>query len=171
MTIHGTAIPNLPDNLRNRLQELQGRIRVDNIPSELWERADVLDEDIFKHQLMDVFGHQKEDIPFNGNTETWMSLAMQRGVNHMSNTDWHRFFGLLTQKLLDKSNVISEKLNEERIVTAGMLLDLCKHADQLDDDEREVCAKRLQYVASQLSDRSQYVGDLLKLSAKKLEKK
>ncbi len=132
-------------------------------------RPDVLGEDIFKHQLKDAFGHQEEDIPFNGNTETWMSLAMQRGVSHLSNADWHRLFGLITQKLLNKSNVISEGLNEERIVAASMLLDLCKHANRLEEDERGVCAKRLQYVATQLTGRSQYVSDLLKLGAKRLE--
>ena len=38
-------------------------------------QPDVLTEDIFKKQLEDAFGHQKEDIPFDGNKDSWMALA------------------------------------------------------------------------------------------------
>ena len=88
-------------------------------------RPDVLAEDIFKKQLEDAFGHQKEDIPFNGNTETWMALVMQRGVSNLSNGDWHRFFGLLTQKMIDNA---SKESKEDLVVAAGIILDLCKNA-------------------------------------------
>ena len=131
-------------------------------------RPDVLGEDIFKKQLEDAFGHQETDIPFNGNTETWMSLAMQRGVSHLSNADWHRFFGLLTQQMMDKGNKESK---EDLIVSAGLILDLCKNAP-LDDDERKVAANRLLQVSEYFDDdKNQYVFDMLELARKKVEKK
>ena len=125
-------------------------------------RPDVLGEDIFKKQLGDAFGHQKEDIPFNGNTETWMSLAMQRGVSHLSNAD-----GLLTQQMMDKVN---KKSKEDLVVAAGIILDLCKNAS-LDDDERKIVANRLYQVAGCFdSDEDLYIHDMLTLAAKKVQK-
>lgn len=130
-------------------------------------RSDVLSEDIFKHQLEKSFEHQKEDIPFNGNTETWMSLAMQRGVSQLSNTDWHRFFGLLTQQMMDRTN---KKSKEDLVVAAGIILDLCKNAP-LDDDERNVVAHRLNQVTECFDgDEDEYINDMLRLAAKKVEK-
>ena len=130
-------------------------------------RSDVLGEDIFKKQLEDAFGHQETDIPFNGNTETWMSLAMQRGVSHLSNADWHRFFGLLTQQMMDKVN---KKSKEDLVVAAGIILDLCKNAS-LDEDERKIVANRLYQVAECFdSDEDLYIHDMLTLAAKMVQK-
>lgn len=130
-------------------------------------RPDVLGEDIFKKQLEDAFGHQKEDIPFNGNTETWMSLAMQRGVSHLSNADWHRFFGLLTEKMMNKAY---KNAKEDMVVAAGIILDLCKNAP-LDDDERKVVANRLHHVAGCFDiNEDSYIHDMLTLAAKKVQK-
>lgn len=131
-------------------------------------RSDVLGEDIFKKQLEDAFGHQETDIPFNGNTETWMSLAMQRGVSHLSNADWHRFFGLLTQQMMDKVN---KKSKEDLVVAAGIILDLCKNAS-LDEDERKIVANRLYQVAECFDiNEDSYIYDMLTLAARKVEKK
>ena len=130
-------------------------------------RPDVLGEDIFKKQLGDAFGHQETDIPFNGNTETWMSLAMQRGVSHLSNADWHRFFGLLTEKMMNKAY---KNAKEDMVVAAGIILDLCKNAS-LDDDERKIVANRLYQVAGCFdSDEDLYIHDMLTLAAKKVQK-
>ena len=131
-------------------------------------RPDVLGEDIFKKQLEGAFGHQETDIPFNGNTETWMSLAMQRGVSHLSNADWHRFFGLLTQQMMDKVN---KKSKEDLVVAAGIILDLCKNAP-LDDDERKMVVTRLNQMTGYFdSVEDEYIYDMLTLAAKKVEKK
>ena len=130
-------------------------------------RPDVLGEEIFKKQLEDAFGHQETDIPFNGNTETWMSLAMQRGVSHLSNADWHRFFGLLTQQMMDKVN---KKSKEDLVVAAGIILDLCKNAS-LDDDERKIVANRLYQVAGCFDiNEDLYIHDMLTLAAEKVQK-
>ena len=129
---------------------------------------DVLGEDIFKKQLEDAFGHQKEDIPFDGNKDSWMALALQRGVSHLSNADWHRFFGLLTQQMMDKVN---KKSKEDLVVAAGIILDLCKNAS-LDEDERKIVANRLYQVAECFdSDEDLYIHDMLTLAARKVEKK
>ena len=132
---------------------------------------DVLEEDIIKHaqQLKEAFGnkHQEEDIPFDGNMDTWMSLVMQRGVSHLSNADWHRFFGLLTQKMIDNA---SKESKEDLVVAAGIILDLCKNAS-LDDDERRVAANRLLQVSECFDDvENQYIYDMLELARKKVEK-
>ena len=130
-------------------------------------RPDVLGEDIFKKQLGDAFGHQKEDIPFDGNKDSWMALALQRGVSNLSNADWHRFFGLLTQQMMDKVN---KKSKEDLVVAAGIILDLCKNAS-LDDDERKIVANRLYQVAGCFdSDEDLYIHDMLTLAAKKVQK-
>lgn len=131
-------------------------------------RPNFLEEDFIKHQLKDAFGHQKEDIPFNGNTETWMAQVMQRGVSNLSNGDWHRFFGLLTQKMMDPKY---KDAKEDMVVSAGIILDLCKNAP-LDDDERSVAANRLLQVSERFdSDNTRYVFDMLELARKKVEKK
>lgn len=128
---------------------------------------DVLGKDIFKKQLEDAFGHQKEDIPFDGNKDSWMALALQRGVSNLSNTDWHRFFGLLTQQMMDKANKQSK---EDMVVAAGIILDLCKNAP-LDDNERKVVANRLHHVTDHFdSDEDSYIYDMLTLAARKVEK-
>ena len=131
-------------------------------------RPDVLGEDIFKKQLGDAFGHQKEDIPFDGNKDSWMALALQRGVSNLSNTDWHRFFGLLTQQMMDKANKTSK---EDLVVAAGIILDRCKNAP-LDDDERKVVANRLHHVTDHFDiNEDSYIYDMLTLAARKVEKK
>lgn len=129
---------------------------------------DVPGEDIFKKQLEDAFGHQKEDIPFDGNKDSWMALALQRGVSNLSNTDWHRFFGLLTQQMMDEANKQSK---EDMVVAAGIILDLCKNAP-LDDDERKVVANRLHHVTDHFDiNEDSYIYDMLTLAARKVEKK
>ena len=82
-------------------------------------------------------------------------------------SDWHRVFGLLTQKMIDGANKDS---HEDLVVTAGIILDLCKNASQLDADEREISARRLEDVAEHYfaGDKYQYIHDLLMLGAKKL---
>ena len=47
------------------------------------------------------------------------------------------------------------------------ILQLCKNAESLDEDEKGVCIVRLKNIAKDFNDT--YVGDLLMLSAKKLE--
>lgn len=107
------------------------------------------------------------NIPMNGNTDEWMAKAMNN-IGHLSSSDWHRFFGILTEKMLDKAN---QKSNQDLVVAAGVILDLCKNADQLDADEREVSALRLMDVAERFdNDKTQYIRNLLMLGVNKLRK-
>ena len=108
-----------------------------------------------------------QDIPYNGDTDAWIGEAMNN-VKHLSSSDWHRFFGLLTQKMIDRAN---KESHEDLVVAAGIVLDLCKNADQLDKDEREISARRLEDMAQHSfdSDKTQYIYDLLMLGAKKLK--
>ena len=97
-----------------------------------------------------------------------MALALQRGVSNLSNTDWHRFFGLLTQQMMDKVN---KKSKEDLVVAAGIILDLCKNAS-LDDDERKIVANRLYQVAGCFDiNEDLYIHDMLTLAAEKVQKK
>ena len=159
-TSHGIATVDYPRNIMGtvKLPDMMGTAK--------W--PDVLSENIFKQQLENAFGHQEEDIPFNGNTDTWMALALQRGVSHLSNADWHRFFGLLTQQMMDKTN---KKSKEDLVVAAGIILDLCKNAP-LDDEERRIAANRLSQVSECFDDvEDEYIYDMLTLAARKVEKK
>lgn len=121
-------------------------------------------------QLQIAYGNNGHptDIPYDGNMDTWMALAMQRGVSNLTNADWHRFFGLLTEKMMDKANKGSK---EDLVVSAGIILDLCKNAP-LDDDERQVAANRLLQVSDAFDDdKDQYIYDMLMLAKKKVQKK
>jgi len=110
------------------------------------------------------FNNKSEDIPMNsGDMKEWMQKAMNN-VKHLSNSDWHRFFGLLTQKMLDRKDKAS---SEDLVVSACVILDLCKNASQLDAEEREISAKRLEQVATAFKN-NQYIHDLLMLGADKL---
>jgi hypothetical protein len=130
-------------------------------------RPDFLEEDFIKHQLKDAFGHQREDVPFDGNTETWMAHVMQRGVSNLSNRDWHRFFGLLTEKMMDPKY---KGAKEDMVVSAGIILDLCKNAP-LDEDERPVAANRLMQVQECFNNsKDEYIYSMLELARKKVIK-
>ena len=110
------------------------------------------------------------NIPMGqGGPGEWLGKAINN-IGHLSNGDWHRVFGLITQKMMDRAQKESP---EDLVVAAGIILDLCKNADQLDDDERKVSANRLVDVAQHYfdNDKHQYIHDLLMLGAKKLEKK
>ena len=109
---------------------------------------------------------EPQDIPLESNLDQWMQKAINN-VKHLSNSDWHRFFGLLTQQMIDKAD---KKSMDDLVVAAGIILDLCKSADQLDKDEREVSARRLEDVSEHYftNDKYQYIYDLLMLGAKKL---
>ena len=96
-----------------------------------------------------------------------MTLAMNH-VKHLSASDWHRFFGILTQNMMERAK---KESGEDLIVAAGLVLDLCKNASQLDAEERRISAKRLTDVAEHYfnGDKLQYVYDLLMLGAKILK--
>ena len=66
------------------------------------------------------------------NKDEWLASAMDH-VETLSNSDWHRLFGVITQKMTD-----GDISGEELVVAAGIVLQLCKHADQLDRYERAV---------------------------------
>ena len=95
------------------------------------------------------------------NKDEWLANAMDN-VEALSNSEWHKLFGIITQKMTDAGNS-----GEDLVVAAGIVLQLCKHADQLDRDEKAVCISRLKNTAKKISD--PYVKDMLTLSAKKLE--
>ena len=104
-----------------------------------------------------------------GGRSEWMSKAIDN-IGHLSNGDWHKVFGLITQMMMDRAQ---KESSEDLVVAAGVVLDLCKNADQLDADERQISARRLTDIAQHYfdNDKHQYIYDLLMLGAKKLEKK
>ena len=157
--IPGGAVE-MPNAWKNRIEELRAdTIFVDSLPRNIFDYA--LSRKLAKRM-------SPNDIPYNGDMKSWMNEAMNN-IKHLSNSDWHRFFGLMTQKMMDRSNKESA---EDLVVAAGIILDLCKNADQLDNDEREISARRLEDIAQHYfdSDKTQYIYDLLMLGAKKLEK-
>ena len=108
-------------------------------------------------------------IPFDSkNKNAWASVAMQN-IGHLSNTDWHRLFALLTEQTMGFSHRIDAKGKEELMVAVGLILDLCKNAP-LDEDERQLCGRRLDKVAIELASGSGdfYARDMIKLAKKRL---
>lgn len=153
--IPGGVVP-MPNGLRQGLPDTLFFNPIQIRPDSIFDKA-------FKPKLM-----KPQDIPLDGDLPTWMNKAMNN-VKHLSNSDWHRMFGLLTQQMMDKAD---KKSMDDLVVSAGIVLDLCKNADQLDKDEREISARRLEDVADHYfnGDKHQYVHDLLMLGAKKLRK-
>jgi len=158
---------------QSRQWNLPDSVSIDSLMQQQWNIPDV---DSLMKNLNPIMRQSyrlrpnttPQDIPYDGDKDKWMALAMQRGVCDLSNGDWHRFFGLLTQKMMDRANKESK---EDMVVAASLILDLCKNADQLDADEREVSARRLEDVADHHFDNNQYIYDLLMLGVKKLQKK
>ena len=165
LNIMGTA------SLRDRLDDLKDRLKgLNQMPDgDFTTSLDSLFNRSLKNVAIGSFRlDSPTDIPFDGNMDSWMALVMQRGVSNLSNADWHRFFGLLTQQMMDKGNKESK---EDLIVSAGLILDLCKNAP-LDDDERKVAANRLLQVSEYFDDdKNQYVFDMIELARKNVEKK
>ena len=176
-TAHGIASVDYPLNIIGTASLRDG------LPDDLMDRLKgqtKLPDSLFVRSLESLFNRSSKnvaigsfrldsptDIPFDGNMDSWMALVMQRGVSKLSNADWHRFFGLLTQQMMDKGNKESK---EDLIVSAGLILDLCKNAP-LDDDERKVAANRLLQVSEYFDDdKNQYVFDMIELARKKVEK-
>lgn len=139
------------DSLKEQLQKLR------NLPDSILT---------MKMETIEPLWGNLQDISINGDMNAWMNKAMN-SVKHLSNSDWHRIFGLLTQKMMDRAN---KESSEDLVVAAGIILDLCKNATQLDSDEREVSARRLEQVANTLKS-NHYVHDLLMLGVKKLKTK
>ena len=157
-------------SLRDRLDDLKDRLKgLNQMPDgDFTSSLDSLFNRSLKNVAIGSFRLDiPTDIPFDVNMDSWMALVMQRGVSNLSNADWHRFFGLLTQQMMDKGNKESK---EDLIVSAGLILDLCKNAP-LDDDERKVAANRLLQVSEYFDDdKNQYVFDMIELARKKVEK-
>ncbi len=151
------AVP-MPNGLRQQMDDTLFVISGNRLPDDYIKPFSNARPNIAKPQ----------DIPYNGDTDAWIGEAMNN-VKHLSSSDWHRFFGLLTQKMIDRAN---KESHEDMVIAAGIVLDLCKNADQLDNDEREISARRLEDVADHYftGDKHQYVHDLLMLGAKKLRK-
>ena len=81
----------------------------------------------------------------------------------------HRLFALLTEQTMGFSHRIDAKGKEELMVAVGLILDLCKNAP-LDEDERQLCGRRLDKVAIELASGSGdfYARDMIKLAKKRL---
>ncbi len=116
----------------------------------------------------DQMGPVAIPVDFTKNADEWMSKAMSN-IKHLCNSDWHRLFGLLTQKMMDRA---ARESKEDMVVAAGVVLDLAKHADELDEEEKELSAKRLYDMAEVLEKNNvdDYVCNMILLSAKKLQK-
>ena len=109
------------------------------------------------------FHGNDRDMALTGNINGWVSNAVSK-IGKLSPSDWLRLFGLLTEKM--------DKLRnnpEELIVSAGLVLDLCKNVPKkLEEDEREICANRLTMLARSLQKTNEYVHALLLLAANKV---
>lgn len=111
------------------------------------------------------FGKKYSDVTVEDNINGWVVNAQKR-INKLSPSDWLRLFGLLTEKI---SSVKGDD-SRELIVTAGVVLDLCKNVPaKLDFEERELCVRRLRKIAKKIEQNHEYVFDILMLASEKLE--
>lgn len=165
MNYQGTAT--WPGNLKIVTGRSSNLLIPDSLRQWLQERRSLRDS-LFtmKMETLEPLLGKTRDIPLNGDLTEWMNKAMNN-VKHLSSSDWHRVFGLLTQQMIDRAD---KESSEDQVVAAGIILDLCKNASQLDADERQVSARRLEQVAATLKS-NPYVHDLLMLGAKKLKQK
>ena len=109
-------------------------------------------------------------IPFDPNNKNaWANVAM-RNIGRLSNSDWHRLFGLLTEQTIGYAHRNDTKGKEELVVAVGLILDLCKNAP-LDEEERNICARRLDKVHFELGVENAYARDMLRLSKQRLSQK
>lgn len=161
LNVDTTVFRMLPDA---NWAEQMGKIR--DLPKMNWHGMDLKSGSVYywdkdsQQFKMTPADDMPQILPNTGNNGEWMTSAIDH-VEHLSNKDWHRLFGLITQKMIDKGNT-----EEDLIVAAGIILQLCKNAEALDEDEKGVCIVRLMNIAEDFNDT--YVGDLLMLSARKL---
>ena len=102
-------------------------------------------------------------------SDTWR-VTTGCGIGHLESDDWLRIFGLLTQQIEDATGSnLKSMTKEELVVASNLVLQLCKDAP-IDDDEIEMCCKRLNFVAAKVSAHSMYVGDTLRLAMKRLRR-
>lgn len=110
------------------------------------------------------FGKKFSNVPAEDDINSWVINAQKR-MTKLSPSDWLRLFGLLTEKI----SYVKDDDPRELIVTAGVVLDLCKNApSKLDEDERVLCVKRLQSIAKPMEKKNEYVFDILMLAAQKI---
>ena len=138
---------------------------------EVWKRYKAWRQQLQNGQRIVSGMADSTNIPFDGTSlKEWMNKAIN-GIGHLESDDWLRIFGLLTQQIEDATGSnLKSMTKEELVVTSGLILQLCKDAP-LDDDEIEMCCKRLNFVAAKVSAHSMYVGDALRLAMKRLRKK
>ena len=95
----------------------------------------------------------------------WVLNATQR-MSKLNPSEWLRLFGLMTEQLIDNQGD-----NKQLIVSASLVLDLCKNIpSKLDEDERGICARRLGKIIRSMREdkKNEYVTSLLLLAADKL---
>ena len=137
---------------------------------EAWKRYEAWRQKLQKGQRIVSGMADSTNIPFDGTSlKEWMNKAIN-GIGHLESDDWLRIFGLLTQQIEDAAESNSKSMTKEELVVASnLVLQLCKDAP-IDDDEIEMCCKRLNFVAAKVSAHSMYVGDTLRLAMKRLRK-
>lgn len=104
-------------------------------------------------------------ISSSADTKKWVLKAYSQ-VRHLNSSDWFRLFSLLTRMLSEDKGS-----DNDRVVAAGMVLDLCKNVPPEilnDKDERELCISQLHTVSSLYQKKDKYVHDILELSARKI---
>ena len=137
---------------------------------EAWKRYEAWRQKLQNVQRIVSGMADSTNIPFDGTSlKEWMNKAIN-GIGHLESDDWLRIFGLLTQQIEDATGSNPKSMTKEELVVASnLVLQLCKNAP-IDDDEIEMCCKRLNFVAAKVSAHSLYVGDTLRLAMKRLRR-
>ena len=155
-----------------KVQKRDGDINMGALPynEEAWKRYEAWRQKLQNVQRIVSGMSDSTNIPFDGTSlKEWMNKAIN-GIGHLESDDWLRIFGLLTQQIEDATGSnLKSMTKEELVVASNLVLQLCKDAP-IDDDEIEMCCKRLNFVAAKVSAHSMYVGDTLRLAMKRLRR-
>lgn len=122
-------------------------------------------------------GMLTDDKPLDlgDNVDEWMAKAKQR-MSHLSNADWHRFFGLITQRIDDyvsgnkkARQHVSQVDKDACIIYAGLIMDLVNNSSRLTEEEKALSSRRLWDVINKIhGDSNEYFRSLLVVAANKL---
>ena len=95
---------------------------------------------------------------FDNDFSEWMNGASKK-MSKLSPSEWMRFFGLLTEQM--ESNPDESR---NLIVSAGLVLDLCKNIpSKMSEEERAICSSRLLKIDKIIKKKNEYAHDILML--------
>ncbi len=151
------------DSIRNSL--LDSRVIGDSRVISRLEATPGIFDGVLSGMLTD-----DKPLDLGDNVDEWMAKAKQR-MSHLSNADWHRFFGLITTRIDDYVSGNKKADKDACIIYAGLVMDLVNNSSRLSEEEKALSSRRLWDVINKIDgDSNEYFRSLLVVAANKLGK-